>query len=332
MITNKATTKKLLNLTNSISITNISLIQGVWGGYGQLLRISLAGGVINSVVLKQVNRPKPKQHPKGWNSNRSHQRKLASYKVESYWYQYYGNFHQHQHCYVPHCIFSEKTAEQQLLILEDLAVAGFPIVKESCSITEAKVCVSWLARFHILHLNRKPKGLWPTGSYWHLATRPDELESLQDNQLKEAATKIDQILSMCPFQTLIHGDAKLANFCFSEDGRHVAAVDFQYVGAGCGIKDLILFISSAIHPLKCNKQAPILVDYYFKELKILALQANIDAEKLEAAWRPLYAIAWADFQRFIKGWSPGHWKINAYSESLTQQALGEVDALFSQAT
>ncbi|MEH6453948.1 MAG: choline kinase, partial [Psychromonas sp.] len=38
-------------------------------------------------------------------------------------------------------------------------------------------------------------------------------------------------------------------------------------------------------------------------------------------WRPLYAIAWADFQRFIKGWSPQHWKITPYTEQLKQQAL-----------
>lgn len=332
MIINKALTEKLLNLTNSNSITNISLIQGVWGGYGQLLRITLAEGIIDSVILKQVNTPKPKQHPKGWNSNQSHQRKLISYNVESYWYQYYGQMHLDQDCYIPRCIFSEKTADQQLLILEDLTTAGFPIVKKSCSLMEAKTCISWLAKFHFLHLQRKPTGLWPTGSYWHLATRPDELSNLQDIPLKIAANKLDKLLSECAFQTLIHGDAKLANFCFSEDGRQVAAVDFQYVGAGCGMKDIILFISSAIAPEDCEEQAPLLVEHYFNDLRALALQANIEADELVSAWRPLYSIAWADFQRFIKGWSPDHWKINAYSESLTQHALGELDAIFSTTT
>ncbi|GLS91697.1 phosphotransferase [Psychromonas marina] len=322
----------LLALSNSKKISAIDLIQGAWGGYGQLLRISVIGGNINSLIIKQIDTPQPDQHPKGWNTNRSHQRKLTSYQVESHWYQHYGQFHQQKSCYIPRHLFSDKKKDQQLLVLEDLREQGFPIVKAHCSLAEAKTCITWLAQFHLLHMHRAPLGLWETGSYWHLATRPDELENLQDSPLKAAANHIDQILSACPYQTLIHGDAKLANFCFSEDGKQVAAVDFQYVGQGCGMKDLILFISSAVKPEHCKQQAPLLVDHYFKALKQAAENSAVDAEQLENAWRPLYAIAWADFQRFVKGWSPDHWKINDYTESLTQQALGEIDALLNNAT
>jgi len=321
----------ILIVSKSKKISAIDLIQGAWGGYGQILRISVVGGKTNSVILKLVNTPQPKEHPKGWNTNRSHQRKLTSYQVESHWYQYYGQFH-HQQCHIPYCLLSKRDKGQQLLLLEDLHEHGFPRVKTDCSLAEAKTCLSWLAKFHLLHMHREPKGLWETGSYWHLATRPDELDNLQDIQLKAAASKIDQILSACPYQTLIHGDAKLANFCFSEDGQQVAAVDFQYVGRGCGMKDVILFISSAVKPEHCEQHAPLLVDHYFKALKQAAENTGVDAEQLENAWRPLYAIAWADFQRFVKGWSPDHWKINDYTESLTQQALGEIDALLNNAT
>jgi thiamine kinase-like enzyme len=322
---------KLLALTHSKLIVNMQLIQNVWGGYGQLYRITLSGGKINSVVIKLVNMPQPNEHPKGWNSDQSHQRKLFSYQVESYWYNHYVDFHRHTHCHLPRCLLSEKNDKQQLLVLEDLRECGFPVLKSSCSLAEAKVCIRWLAQFHILHLQRKPQGLWPTGSYWHLATRPDELAILQDKPLKKAASELDKRLSENPFQTLIHGDAKLANFCFSEDNQEVAAVDFQYVGAGCGMKDVILFISSAVKPEHCAQQAPILVNYYFEVLKKMALHSTFDGDQLELAWRPLYSITWADFQRFIKGWSPDHWKINSYSELLTQQALEELDALFSEA-
>ena len=42
---------------------------------------------------------------------------------------------------------------------------------------------------------------------------------------------------------------------------------------------------------------------------------------LENEWRPLYRVAWADFHRFLKGWSPGHWKINSYSERVTEEVI-----------
>jgi len=316
----------LLSLTEAESIINITLIQGVWGGYGELFRVSLQGGKTSSVIVKLVNTPQPSSHPKGWNTTLSHQRKLHSYQVEANWYKKYAHLHDVA-CYVPRCIASQSDQKLNLLILEDLAQVGFPVVKATATLEEAQTCIKWLANFHALHLqvnrNQKYQDLWETGTYWHLATRPDELAALQDQPLKTAAKRIDQLLTDSPFQTLVHGDAKLANFCFSEDAKNVAAVDFQYVGKGCGMKDLILFISSAIPPEECATLQDTLIDYYFICLSeaVIATEKQIDPIQLEQAWRPLYAIAWADFQRFVKGWSPAHWKINDYTEQLTEQAL-----------
>ncbi len=316
----------LLTVTDAQEIIDIQLIQGVWGGYGELFRVRLSGGNTSSVVVKLVKTPQPGSHPKGWNTTRSHQRKLHSYQVESYWYLHYANLCNEQ-CYLPRCLAAQSDSEQILLILEDLSAVGYPVVKKEVSLDEAKTCITWLANFHALHLQKKVTGLWPTGSYWHLATRPDELAALQDIKLKNAARQIDQILSQCAFQTIVHGDAKLANFCFSADGQKVAAVDFQYVGLGCGMKDLILFISSCIPPQNCFELESQLLDYYFQALTtaVLTTRSDIDAVQLELAWRPLYALAWADFQRFVKGWSPEHWKINEYTEQLTEQAIHSLE-------
>ncbi|EQM44960.1 hypothetical protein D042_4748 [Vibrio parahaemolyticus NIHCB0757] len=53
----------------------------------------------------------------------------------------------------------------------------------------------------------------------------------------------------------------------------------------------------------------------------MVYQPNLDPDEVEHEWRPLFAVAWADFQRFVKGWSPDHWKINPYTEALTRRAL-----------
>lgn len=144
-------------------------------------------------------------------------------------------------------------------------------------------------------------------------------------KLKAAAPLIDQKLTDSRFQTLVHGDAKLANFCFASDGR-VAAVDFQYVGAGCGVKDVAYFISSALAEDQCERQESELLDVYFKELTT-ALRSHgptVDVVALEADWRALYPVAWTDFFRFLQGWSPGHWKIHRYSKRLAREVLEQL--------
>ena len=60
---------------------------------------------------------------------------------------------------------------------------------------------------------------------------------------------------------------------------------------------------------------------YFKELKEALTGTDTDVVELENEWRYMYPIAWADFHRFLKGWSPGHWKINSYSERITREVI-----------
>ena len=89
------------------------------------------------------------------------------------------------------------------------------------------------------------------------------------------------------------------------------------------MKDLVYFIGSCLNEEECEQYSDELVDYYFSVLKnVLAAKNNkINADELEKEWRELFYFAWADFHRFIKGWSPGHWKINSYSEKITRKVL-----------
>ena len=129
-------------------------------------------------------------------------------------------------------------------------------------------------------------------------------------------------MNACQFKTLVHGDAKLANFCFSETGE-VAGVDFQYVGGGCGMKDLAYFTGSCLSEEDCEQLEAKIIDTYFTYFH----KANAKTHhELEQEWRGLYPVAWADFHRFLKGWSPEHWKINTYSERLTREVITQLNA------
>jgi len=150
---------------------------------------------------------------------------------------------------------------------------------------------------------------------------------MKEGALKQAAVKIDQILNNCQYQTLVHGDAKVANFCFSSNLKKVAAVDFQYIGGGCGMKDVVYFLGSCLDEQECELWQEELLDHYFNELKIGIDKSNkkISWQALETEWRKMYPVAWTDFYRFLLGWMPTHYKINSYTERLAEDVICHID-------
>ncbi len=303
-------------------LTSVDVIQSLWGGYGELVRLTF---VERSVIVKHVTLPKPSDHPRGWNSDLSHQRKLHSYQVEVSWYEQFSQSID-QHCRIPQGLKCFQTDNEWLIVMEDLAQAGFPKVITKASQQHLHACLSWLAYFHARYIGVGSTSLWKSGTYWHLSTRPDELEALKDGELKQTASLIDTTLNCAKYQTIVHGDAKLANFCFDQAESSVAAVDFQYVGHGCAMKDVALFMSSAVEPDICSKMESWILDTYFSELltALQLYQPHLCPKDVQYEWRPLFAVAWADFQRFVKGWCPDHWKINPYTEALTARAIASL--------
>ena len=314
----------VLRHTRARSIDDIEPVQTLWSGYGQLLRLSLTGAEWPTVIVKRVQWPTTRTHPRGWNSSYSHERKVRSYRVEEHWYRAYAA-RCDPPCRVPRCLAADRSEDGVVLLLEDLDAVGFDTRRESVGPAELEACLTWLAEFHAEFMGAKPDGLWNTGTYWHLATRPDELSALEEGPLKHAAAEIDRRLNECEFRTLVHGDAKLANFCFSPDGHQVAAVDFQYVGGGCGMKDLAYFISSCMDESEAEHAEASLLDRYFRSFRAaLGRRQQLDFAKLETEWRALYPVAWTDFYRFLKGWSPGHWKLHRYSERMAREVLATI--------
>lgn len=312
-------------VTGASSVARKQRVQSLWSGYGEIARYRVAGAVegTTSVIVKHVTPPGGCHHPRGWNTDHSHRRKLRSYDVELAFYKRHARRCE-RGCRVAAFLGGLRTGEGWLLVLEDLDAAGYSGrgVDETDE-ERMSSCLAWLACFHATFLGEsKHEGLWETGTYWHLATRPDEWAAMTESPLKSAAHALDRRLSSARFQTLVHGDAKVANFCIHDSGA-VAAVDFQYVGGGCGMKDVAYFIGSCLSEDACEKHAAQLLDIYFDALReaLMGCGKSQRMAEVENEWRQLYPLAWADFHRFLVGWSPGHWKLTGYSEAMVQSAL-----------
>lgn len=287
------TRAQILAIAGATRIDRVTQVQSLWGGYGALLRVALRDHA--PVIVKLIRPPATRGGP--GRADVSHRRKLRSYEVECAFYARYA----------ARCDDTDRVARPLgqarqgggwLLVLEDLDHAGFARRARDRAGRELDACIAWLARFHARFLGQAPDGLWSEGSYWHLATRREELAALNDTALTARADGLDQKLGATRYRTLIHGDAKPANFCFSGDGR-TAAVDFQYVGGGCGMRDLAYLLHGTLsRAAEARAQ-----DAYFDTLRA-ALAPNFDAADLARDWRPLYPVAVADFERFLAGWRP----------------------------
>ena len=303
-----------------------------------------------TAIVKHIDLSQARENRRGWSGDASHQRKVRSYEIEKTFYQSFSqkcieldrNSLLDQRasgltCPVPRMLaaFEKPESSGWLLVLEDLDAAGFNLRSPNRTRNpelDLHACLRWLANFHAAFMECQPTGLWPVGTYWHLATRQQEWEAMEECQLKQLASAIDQRLNAAKFQTLVHGDAKLANFCFGQtsqdenDEPRVAAVDFQYVGGGCGMKDVAYLVSSCLDGSESESQQNALLDIYFRQLEnaLATSKPDIDFASLESQWRALYPFAWADFCRFLAGWSPGHWKLNQYNDRVTQGVVAQL--------
>ena len=312
----------VLQRTGAKGVERGESIQSLWSGFGEIFRAHLMPANLGSVIVKHIAPEGGGAHPRGWGTDLSTQRKLRSYAVEAHWYADWSpRLSNRADCRIAEYLGAAEEGSQRWIVLEDLDAAGFDRRRGRLDVETARVGLRWLANFHGIFLGDSPTGLWPVGTYWHLATRPDEFQAMQDGPLKEIAVELDALLSDCKYQTIVHGDAKVANFCFSPACDQVAAVDFQYVGGGCGMKDVAYFFGSCFDESECERWVPSLLDDYFSQLKIAVADKGVDGDALESEWRDLFAPAWADFHRFLSGWVPSHAKIHRYTRQMTAETL-----------
>ncbi len=318
----KALKDQIFTATGATDMKKVELVQSLWSGFGAIERVHLEGGDYPTVIIKRIAPPEEMDHPRGWNSDASAKRKIKSYKIERHWYENYVP-KLPANVAVPKILFAVTYEKQTMLVLVDLNALGYDLTYKYKSEEHFYACLRWLANFHAFHMHSSANGLWEVGTYWHLDTRQEEMDRMESGPLKKNAARIDQKLRACKYQTIVHGDAKPANFCFNKQGK-VAAVDFQYVGKGCGMKDVIYFMSSALTEEDLEKKHTEILDHYFLFLKS-ALQSvgtkDIDFVVLRNEWEQMYPLAWADFVRFLKGWSPNNQRLNSFSVRMAEAAV-----------
>jgi len=319
------TVQRIIEVTRAVRVESIDEIQPLWNNYGALLRLHLHGSPNHtSVILKHIQIPKTLNHPRGFENSFSNQRKIRSYQIERHWYNEYNKGIEKSDCPTPTYLDSWEEKSDTYLLLEDLNNRGFSSRPSSIEWDVIQVVIQWLASFHARFMHSSTNGLWEYGTYWHLGTRPDELNQIKGTRLHTMASFIDERLNSTKFQSIAHGDAKLANFCFNERGSQVAAVDFQYVGGGCGMKDLAYFISSCMRESEAARYHQQILQCYFEQLRVKLAWGTTDFAELEKEWRALYPFAIADFQRFILGWSPSHYKNTSYTVHITTEIMDSI--------
>ncbi len=301
-------------------------VQSLWSGYGQIVRC-YSNRLQKTVIVKHIAPPSEVHHPRGWHGSQSHNRKLKSYLVELSFYLNYGQ-QCSANCPIPNLLASAKHQEKNselILVLQDLDADGYN-QRWQGAIPQLEATIDWLASFHANFLDSNASDLWDNGSYWHLDTRSEELQAMARSQLKSHAQHISDKLDTAMFKSVIHGDAKVANFCFSGTEVKAAAVDFQYAGLGVGVKDLVLCLASALDDSGLQLHAGYLIDRYFANLtqQITGSAMNIEPALVEREWRGLIPYAWADYGRFLQGWSPGHTRNTSYLQKQTQIALNHL--------
>lgn len=299
----------------------VSTICSLWSGMGHIYKVAIplrsAGGASIEFLVKHVAAPRKQQQRQSLGDCR----KAASYQVEANFYDKLAKILIQRHgLRLPQPLLVERHSGKS----KNEIVIGMSFVKSSSTtldddVSAIKAVLTWLATLHAAYWGEEQVnaiveevGLQPTGSYWHLDTRPDEHESMPntgwEGRLKRAARAIDNRLKRDPLQCIIHGDAKDANVLFSDqttmssgpndddDGVPVVTLcDFQYCGKGPPSKDLAYFFCSSVNPE--DEQSAL--DFYLHQLSERLVTKNVTPPSMNELQDSM-DLAYCDFYRFSK--------------------------------
>ena len=347
-------TNVVLKDEKDVSIQSVSredVIQTLWAGYGTVSCVDVRFNCsvnegeeeeerIHSIIIKRVDAPSC-----GSSDSISHIRKIRSYEVEHFFYQYVVPHYADENWKVPnpYSIQRMNTNMSKFTFIMENLQPQYSDDEGSSLNTRAKVeaALRWLASFHATfweqsdvlskctcNTNTSSNGganvdvLWECGGYWHLDTRWDEYDCMTDGTLlKQCATVINDTLKAATnFQTLVHGDFKSANILFSPSKQQCAAVDFQYCGRGYGMKDVVMLVVSSIPASLFQNMGGDtgILQYYHSSLEQELLKQNKQFPFSTAM--KTYELCLMDYVRFMDGW--GYWGYNSsYARNKTNDIL-----------
>lgn len=333
----------------------------LWAGYGSICALTIDiedDGQTQKNLLQLVGKYVDPPADDGV----AHERKVTSYIVETQFYQVYAQRCIDHGINIPRAYFTDSNPSGKVTILMSDLRLSYPIPGSGLNWEKTAAALDWLARFHALHWGNpdaEQGKLWPEGCYWRLDTRLEEFENMGTKwkRLQSAACTIADLLKhgndldkTAPpkHRTFVHGDFKSANLQFQkkvDDGTaatstkgsaipecsfECAVVDFQYVGAGYGARDLVmLFASSFDMPRQYNAmiqaESDMLRVYHTKLLSYLALFGTNPSDEAYT-WEKLtkhYELSLLDYVRFMAGW--GMWGNTEYAEQRALELLHRVD-------
>ena len=135
----------ILNITAAKDTAELEEIQELWSGFGQIVRVSLKGANVSSVIVKNIDLSNGGSHPRGWNTAASFNRKQISYEVEQEWYENYA-CETNDNCRTANYLGSGSVDGNRIIVLEDLDACGFPIRKSRLDKDGAKLCLNGRVR------------------------------------------------------------------------------------------------------------------------------------------------------------------------------------------
>ncbi|KAH8099631.1 Ecdysteroid kinase-domain-containing protein [Cristinia sonorae] len=191
--------------------------------------------------------------------------------------------------------------------------------------------------------DERVEGVWKRGCYWYLDTRREELEDMDKEEYAWLLPWVEKVNNAIESEieksgTLLHGDVKGANIVFNRDPYshrrraqlntdpgslpplQCALYDFQYVGLGLGVLDLIYFLGTSVESALLSKNEAELLRFYYSSLSEVVVSEEIQIQTYEEFLRQ-WDLAVVDWYRFMAGW--GFWGNDEWVEKRAKSVVAK---------